>query len=52
MNLGISDDDFGQIIEVLAGVGSSDRIILNPSDSLAAGAAVSVAQAVKKEKTR
>ena len=44
--------DFGQIIEVLAGVGLSDRVILNPSDSLATGAVVSVAQAAKKEKAR
>jgi RND family efflux transporter MFP subunit len=44
--------DFGQIIEVLSGVGPSDRIILNPSDSLATGATVSVAQAARKEKTR
>jgi RND family efflux transporter MFP subunit len=44
--------DFGQIIEVLAGVGPDDRAVLNPSDSLAAGAAVSVAQAGRKEKGR
>jgi len=44
--------DFGQTIEVLAGVGLSDRVIVNPSDSLATGAIVSVAQADKKEKSR
>jgi RND family efflux transporter MFP subunit len=43
--------DFGQIIEVLAGVDSSDRVIMNPSDSLATGTAVSVSQATRKEKT-
>ncbi len=42
--------DFGQTIEVLVGVGPSDRVILNPSDSLSTGAAVSVAPAAKKEK--
>ena len=44
--------DFGQTIEILAGVGPSDRVIVNPSDSLATGTAVSVAQADKKEKTQ
>ena len=42
--------DFGQTIEILAGVSPSDRVIVNPSDSLATGAAVSVAQTDKKEK--
>lgn len=44
--------DFGQIIEVLSGVGPTDRVILNPSDSLTTGAVVSVAQSEKKEKAR
>ncbi len=44
--------DFGQTIEILAGVNLSDRVIMNPSDSLANGVAVSVAQTVKKEKIR
>ncbi|HEY3278594.1 MAG TPA: efflux RND transporter periplasmic adaptor subunit [Syntrophorhabdaceae bacterium] len=44
--------DFGQIIEILAGVSPKDRVIVNPSDSLAAGAAVSVVQAGNKEKVR
>jgi len=37
--------DFGQSVEVLAGVSSADRVILNPSDSLAAGDGVRVATA-------
>lgn len=44
--------DFGQTIEILAGVSPGDRVIVNPSDSLATGAAVSVAQADKKEKNQ
>lgn len=32
--------DFGQAVEILAGVGPADRVILNPSDSLAGGASV------------
>jgi RND family efflux transporter MFP subunit len=44
--------DFGQTIEILAGVNPSDRVILNPSDSLATGAAVSVAEADRKEKSQ
>jgi len=44
--------DFGQTIEILAGVSPGDRVIVNPSDSLATGAAVSVAQADKKEKSQ
>ena len=44
--------DFGQTIEILAGVSPGDRVIVNPSDSLATGTAVSVAQADKKEKNQ
>jgi len=44
--------DFGQTIEILAGVSPGDRVIVNPSDSLATGAAVSVAQADKMEKNQ
>jgi RND family efflux transporter MFP subunit len=44
--------DFGQTIEILAGVSPNDRVIVNPSDSLAAGTVVSVAQVDKKEKKR
>lgn len=42
--------DFGQTIEILAGVSPQDRVIVNPGDSLATGAIVTVAQSVKKEK--
>jgi RND family efflux transporter MFP subunit len=44
--------DFGQTIEILTGVTPKDRVIVNPSDSLATGAAVSIAEAAKKEKNR
>jgi len=44
--------DFGQIVEIAAGVSPTDRVILNPSDSLADGAAVSVARPEGKEKKR
>lgn len=39
--------DFGQRIEVLAGVAPEDRVILNPSESLATGATVSISEAAK-----
>lgn len=44
--------DFGRIVEILARVGPTDRVILNPSDSLAAGTAVRIAEPVKLEKTK
>jgi RND family efflux transporter MFP subunit len=44
--------DFGQTIEILEGVSPKDRVIVNPSDSLATGAVVSVAQPDKKEKNQ
>jgi multidrug efflux pump subunit AcrA (membrane-fusion protein) len=34
--------DFGETVEILGGVGPTDRVILNPSDSLADGAVVRV----------
>jgi len=37
--------DFGATLEVLAGVGPTDRVIVNPSDSLVNGAVVRVASA-------
>lgn len=37
--------DFGATMEIVEGVGSKDEVILNPSDSLAAGAKVRVASA-------
>jgi RND family efflux transporter MFP subunit len=44
--------DFGQTIEILAGIGPKDRVILNPSDSLADGAVVSVSKGDGKERAR
>ena len=44
--------DFGQTIEILAGVGPKDHVIVNPSDSLATGTVVSIAQSEKKEKSK
>jgi RND family efflux transporter MFP subunit len=39
--------DFGPTIEVLDGVQPSDRVILNPSDSLVSGTTVEVAESAK-----
>jgi RND family efflux transporter MFP subunit len=39
--------DFGPTIEVLEGVGATDRVILNPPDSLGGGTTVRVAEAAK-----
>jgi RND family efflux transporter MFP subunit len=44
--------DFGQTIEILTGVTPRDRVIVNPGDSLATGATVSIAQSAEKEKSR
>lgn len=41
--------DFGQRLEMLAGVSATDQVILNPSDSLADGASVHVAEVAKSE---
>ncbi|NLS94962.1 MAG: hypothetical protein GXX96_22630 [Planctomycetaceae bacterium] len=41
--------DFGQTVEILSGVAPADRVILNPSDSLADGARVRLSN---DEKTR
>jgi hypothetical protein len=35
--------DFGQTVEILSGVTPSDRVIINPSDSLIGGIKVRVA---------
>jgi membrane fusion protein, multidrug efflux system len=40
--------DFGKTIEILTGVDSKDRVIVNPSDSLASGATVTVTETTKK----
>jgi multidrug efflux pump subunit AcrA (membrane-fusion protein) len=39
--------DFGQTVEILEGVTASDRVIMNPPDSLADGMSVRVAELVK-----
>lgn len=44
--------DFGQTIEIVSGVSPKDHVIINPSDSLATGAVVSMAQAAKTEKSQ
>ncbi len=36
--------DFGQTVEVLAGVGPTDRVVVNPADSLVSGTAVRIAE--------
>jgi hypothetical protein len=41
--------DFGSSVEMLGGVAATDRVILNPSDSLANGTVVSVAAATRPE---
>ena len=41
--------DFGPTIEVLGGVGATDRVILNPADSLVGGTTVRVAGPAAKE---
>jgi RND family efflux transporter MFP subunit len=40
--------DFGKTIEVLTGVGPEDRVIVNPSDSLASGATVYTSETTEK----
>ena len=35
--------DFGPTVEIISGVSPSDRIIVNPSDSLVSGAVVRIA---------
>ena len=39
--------DFGQTIEVLAGVSAQERVIVNPSDSLVGGATVSITESTQ-----
>lgn len=43
--------DYGKTIEVIAGAKANDRVIVNPSDSLTEGFAVSIATPNKLEKT-
>jgi RND family efflux transporter MFP subunit len=42
--------DFGQAIEILAGVDAKNRVILNPTESLVSGTMVSVAESNNQEK--
>lgn len=42
--------DFGRTIQIQTGVTPEDRVIMNPSDSLTAGAQVSVIEATDKDK--
>jgi hypothetical protein len=42
--------DFGQTIEIIAGVNSQDRVIVNPADSLVSGATVEITEPTKTEK--
>ena len=44
--------DFGQTVEILDGVGPTDRIIINPSDSLMSGVSVRIADAAGPEKPK
>jgi RND family efflux transporter MFP subunit len=44
--------DFGQTIEILGGVDTTDKVILNPSDSLLSGMSVRIAESTKLEKGR
>jgi membrane fusion protein, multidrug efflux system len=44
--------DFGQKIEVLSGVSASDRVIVNPSDSLVGGTTVRIAEETKTVATK
>jgi hypothetical protein len=39
--------DFGPTLEILEGIGATDRVILNPADSLVGGTTVRVAEAAK-----
>jgi RND family efflux transporter MFP subunit len=44
--------DMGQTVEILAGVSPKDRVVLSPSDSLASGTTVRIAQPASAEHTR
>jgi RND family efflux transporter MFP subunit len=41
--------DFGQVVEILGGVSLTNQVIINPSNSLASGMTVRVAEVVKME---
>jgi RND family efflux transporter MFP subunit len=42
--------DFGQTVQVLAGVGPTDRVVVNPADSLVSGTTVRIAEASRTAK--
>lgn len=44
--------DFGQTVEIVAGLAPTDRVIVNPADSLASGTIVSIAEPAKPKKGR
>ncbi|MFH1114608.1 MAG: efflux RND transporter periplasmic adaptor subunit [Pseudomonadota bacterium] len=44
--------DFGQMIEILTGLDLKDRVIVNPADSLASGATVSITETTQAKKGR
>jgi hypothetical protein len=44
--------DFGQTVEILAGLTPRDRVVANPSDSLLAGTKVRIATAQKPTATK
>jgi len=44
--------DFGKTVEVLSGIGASEKIVLNPPDSLEEGLAVQVVQAAASAKPK
>jgi hypothetical protein len=44
--------DFGPTIEILGGIGLTDRVILNPPDSLVGGTTVRVAEAAKEPEAK
>jgi multidrug efflux pump subunit AcrA (membrane-fusion protein) len=44
--------DFGQEVEILAGLSPKDRVILNPSDSLMGGTTVRIAAPATPEKAK
>jgi RND family efflux transporter MFP subunit len=41
--------DFGQTVEILAGVAAQERIIVNPSESLASGGTVAISEITKEK---
>lgn len=44
--------DFGQTIEILAGIDPKDRVIVNPSDSIVANCMVAIKETTKTEKNQ